>query len=224
VWYFARIVSEPFAPPQHFRYLRTPRPLDFPSDEQVPESPVHLRVRTALFLVLDEKLRGRAFVGSDQFVYWDAADPRACLAPDVFVHFGGPFDLPRTFRTWDHGAPQLAIEVLSRIDLRDRDHEGRLERYRRCGVREVVLFDPESDAGLLRIWDWIEGDLVERDLAEAEARYSRVLGAYFRVVPDARLGWMLKISDDLLGQRPWLTADQERIAELEAELARRDAR
>ncbi len=189
----------------------------------MPESPFHLRVRTALFLVLDSKLRGKAFVGSDQFIYWDGGDPRACLAPDVFVRLGGPFTLPKTFRTWEHGAPQLAVEILSASDARDRDQEGRLERYRRCGVSEVVVFDPELGGPELRIFDWEEGDLVERDLTDPEARRCRTLGAYWITERDALLGLVLRLADDVEGRQLWLTPE-ERVRALEAELARRDAK
>src|SRR5437899_2647221 len=121
MWYSGTPVSGSVDPsPRRYRYLREPRPLHFPCADQVPESPVHLRLRTALFLVLEGRLRGKAFVGSDHFVYWDASDPRACVAPDVFVRMGGPFTLPPSFRTWEHGAPQLAVEILSRSDARDR--------------------------------------------------------------------------------------------------------
>jgi Uma2 family endonuclease len=180
---------------------------------------VHLRVRTALFLVLDARLRGKAFVGSDHFVYWDASNPRACVAPDVFVRMGGPLTLPPSFRTWEHGAPQLAVEILSRHDARDRDQAGKLERYRSCGVSEIVFFDPED--GALRIWDWVEGDLVERDLADAEAARCLTLDAYWRVEADPELGFSLRLSEDIEGKRLWRTRAEDRVAELEAELAKR---
>lgn len=222
MWYFPE-VSEPVGPlSRPYRYVREPRPLHFPSEEQVPESPVHMRIRTALFLVLDGRLHGKAFVGSDHFVYWDAGDPRACVAPDIFVRLGGPFTLPRNFRTWEHGAPQLALEILSTSDARDRDQAGKLERYRRCGVSEVVFFDSDgAEPRVLRIWDWVEGDLVERDLADPEATRCTTLGAYWTVQPDPELGRTLKLCEDPEGQRPWRTAAEDRIVELEAELARR---
>jgi Putative restriction endonuclease len=221
VWYFSDAMPVPNGPTVEpaFRYLREPRPLHFPSEECVPETPVHLRLRTALFLILDGKLRGKAFVGSDQFVYWEAGNPRACLAPDVFVRMGGPFTLPKSFRTWEHGAPHLAVEIISSEDSRDRDQAAKLERYRCCGVSEVVFFDPENDERPLRMWDWVEGDLVERDLGETGASLCKTLGAYWRVAPHPEFGRMLWLANDAAGTDRWLTPD-ERIAELEAELAR----
>ena len=72
------------------RYLRIPVPVRFPESESVPESGVHLRLRTALWSMLRLALRERAIVGSDQFLYWDPTDPRQCLGPDVLVWLGAP--------------------------------------------------------------------------------------------------------------------------------------
>jgi Uma2 family endonuclease len=207
-----------------YRYLRTPVPLHFPSEEEVPESAVHLRVRTALYLVLDAKLKGRAYVGSDQFVYWDPTNPKLCLAPDAFVRLGGPFTLPPSFKTWEHGAPQLAVEIFSSIDVRDRNVNTRLARYRQSGIAEVLFFDGERQNPPLRIFDAVEGDLVERDLSDPAGRLCKTLGAFWCLVPDDELGLLLRLADDPEGTKIWLTpaeAAEARVQELEAELARR---
>jgi Uma2 family endonuclease len=202
------------------RYLRPPAPLFFPDEELVPETGFHLRIRTALFLVLERELRGRAFVGSDQFVYWDAANPKACLAPDIIVRMGAPFEIVRSYKIWEHGAPHLAVEIVSKDDRRDRDWTGNLERYRRTGIGEIVRFDAEDEAAPLRLWDNVEGDLVERDLSDPEGLRCDVLGAYWTVVPDAVLVRVLRLARNPDGTDLWLTPD-ERIAELERELERR---
>ncbi len=221
-------MTEPVPGPSRraHRYRGERRRLYFPAAAGVPETAVHLRLRTALFLVLEGKLRGRAFVGSDQFVYWDPTDPRACIAPDAFVRLGGPFSLPPSFNTWEHGAPHLAVEIISPHDARDRNREAKLERYRRCGVAEVVFFDPEDEAKPLRIWDCVDAALVERDLSAPEGTRCRALDAYFIVQPDPELGRALRISSDAAGTELWMTpAESEkvlmaRVAELEAELAK----
>jgi Uma2 family endonuclease len=76
---------------------------------------------------------------------------------------GGPSSLPPSFKTWEHGAPHLAVEIVSSSDGRDRDREAKLERYRHSGIGEVVFFDPDDDQRPLRIWDLVEWDLAERD-------------------------------------------------------------
>lgn len=239
VWYSLGVVPsiQPGQRPTGRKYVRPPAPLYFPVEERVPESPVHLRVRTALFLLLERRLRDKAFVGSDQFVYFEPHNPKACLAPDAFVRLGGPSELVPTFRTWEHGAPHLGVEIVSPIDARDRQHGRRLERYRRCGIAEVVVFDADA-VDSLRIWDLIEGDLVERDRNGPDFTRCDTLGAFWFIQPDARLGLALRVADQADGSGLWLTAEEAadaeraahdaeratqaaRIAELEAELARR---
>ena len=73
---------------------------------------------------------------------------------------------------------------------------------------------------MLRIWDFVEGDLAERDLSDANGRRSDALQAYWYVADDPQLGKMLRLSRDPDGKDLLLTPD-ERVAELERELARR---
>lgn len=209
------------------RYLRAPSPTFFPSEEEVPETSVHLRLRTALFLVLDRELRGRAFVGSDQFVYWDPTDATACVAPDVVVRLGGPLELVRSIKVWEHGAPHLAVEIVSEADSRDRDFDEKLERYRRAGIAEVVRFDADDSVTPLRLFDFVEGDLVERDRSDPEAYRCDVLSAYWTLVRDEALGLTLRVARDRAGLELWPTPEEgeraalERVAELERKLGER---
>jgi Uma2 family endonuclease len=218
-WYNSSLVAEvSLLPPRPARrYLRTPEPLHFPTSESMPETSLHLRLRTALFLVLDHRLNGRAFVGSDQFVYWDPTDPTACLAPDAFVRLGCPFALLPSFKVWEHGAPNLAVEVISRADARDHNWQQKLSRYARCGVGELVSFDPEEQERPLRLWDLVEGDLVERDLSEASARFCEALGAFWVVAPDPVLGRALRVAADAEGTELWPTPAEAAFEAAEAE-------
>jgi hypothetical protein len=201
-------------------YLRAPVPLHFPTDEEVPEGGVHLELRTALYLILRGELAGRAFVGSEQFLYWDPADPNKCLAPDVMVRLQGP-DLPLPcLKVWEGGAPQLAVEIVSPSDASDRNWSAKLERYRQSGVAEIVRFDPDDSEQPLRLWDRVEGDLVERVLDGPAAFSCDALGLYWHHRPDQRLGSVLRLARGPEG-RHLLVTPEERIAELEAELRRR---
>jgi hypothetical protein len=76
----------------------------------------------------------------------------------------------------------------------------------------------------LRLWDILEGDLVERDPTDREARRCDALGLYWCVVEHPRLGPTLRLARDLEGQDVLPTPEEAalaRVAELEAELARR---
>ncbi|HYQ28101.1 MAG TPA: Uma2 family endonuclease [Polyangiaceae bacterium] len=226
------------------RYLRAPIPVHFPESESVPETGEHLRLRTALWSMIRLALGERAMVGSDQFLYWDPTDPKQCLAPDVLVWFGAPDRAFSSWKVWERGAPHLAIEIISASDARDRPWSRKLKAYQRSGVLELVRFDAEDAQRPLRLWDRVQGDLVEREVSKHELERSDVLGLFWLVEPSPDLGLMLRLSRDSAGTER-LLSDEEgrrieaegrrveaeargiaeaRIRELEAELARRPAR
>jgi hypothetical protein len=218
---------DPRSSPTGHRYLRAPQPLFFPCEEEVPESRRHLEVRTALYQSIRDAFRDRAAVGSEQFVYWDAADPGKRCAPDLMVRVGEPDTLFMSWKVWERGAPQLAVEVISRSDESDRPWEAKLERYRHVGVRELVRFDHADPNEPVRIWDAIDGDLVERDPSEPTFLRCDVLGAFWCVKVDSQLGRVLRLARDLAGTDLYPTPDEarqraeERVRDLEAELAKR---
>lgn len=205
-------------------YVRSPTPIHFPESAEVPETGVHLEVRTALYLLVRDFVGVRGAVGSDQFVYWDPSDPRQCLEPDLIVRMGalpGPFP---TWKTWERGAPHLAVEIVSPSDASEAKWLTKLARYGRAGINEIARFEPEDAARPLRLWDRLEGDLVERDLDGEYALLCDALGVHWCVHSDATLGRVLRLSQDALGQTlipSVLERDRARIAELEAELRRR---
>jgi len=208
-------------------YLRPPAPIHFPDSAEMPETGVHLEVRTALYLLVRDFVGQQGAVGSDQFLYWDPSDPRQCLAPDLIVRMGGaPGPFP-TWKTWERGAPHLAVEVVSPFDASEAEWQRKLVRYRRSGINEIVRFDPENAGRPLRLWDRFDGDLVERDLAGEHALLCDTLSVHWCVRRDASLGRVLRLSRDALGQTLVPSALErehaalERVAELEAELRRR---
>jgi hypothetical protein len=142
-----------------------------------------------------------------------------------------PFD---SWKVWERGAPHLCVEVVSVYDRVEGPWSKRLERYRKVGVRELVSFDDEEAEQPLRIWDFVEGDLVERDPMAPGFRFCTVLGGYWIVRADPELGSTLRLARDEQGNELYptheearVTAENEcqaaeaRIRELEAELARR---
>jgi Uma2 family endonuclease len=203
-------------------YVRAPEPLFFPESEQVPETKWHLELRTLLYQLLKLAFGHEAYIGCDQFVYWDAANPRVCLAPDAFVRFGGADDMFRSWRVWERGAPQVAVEVISSLDQRDTNWQAKLHSYRQLGVSELVRFDPEATGGDLRIWDRIDHDLVERKLSTEAAR-SNVLPGFWLNVADPRLGPTLRLSRDERGLDLFLTPAEAAEKRIEADAARIEA-
>ncbi len=199
------------------RYLRAPQPIYFPVEAEVPESKRHLELRTILYLLLKHAFADRAMVGSDQFVYWDPTDPRQCLAPDGLLQMGKPDEDYETWKVWERGAPDIAVEIVSRSDAPEPDWEEKLAKYCKIGLKELVRFDHRPVRNALRIWDNVEGDLVERDMDDPDARKSLVLPYFWHVTADR----VLRLAEDAEGARLLPTSDER--AEREALRAEREA-
>jgi hypothetical protein len=214
--------------PSARRYLRPIQPVVFPAQdaEEMGETSRHLELRTALWQAIRLGFVGQLAVGSEQFVYFNGRDASACCAPDVFVCLGKQQTAFRTWKTWEQGTPELAFEIISADDARDRAWEDKLDRYRALGIRELVRFDPDDPSGPLKIWDRVEDDLVERDPVDPLFSRCDTLNAYFCVRHDPVYGPWLYLSRDSEGRDPYLSPDEarqraeRRNAELEAELAK----
>lgn len=215
-----------------FRYAREPKRLVFPVEAEMPETKRHLEMRTALYEVLKIRFAKEAWIGSEQFVYWDPLDPSACVAPDAFVRLGGPDDSFDCWKVWERGAPELAVEIVNDSDASPSETVKKFLGYNRLGVKEYVRFDP--DGASLRIWDRSGAGLVERTIEPGSAPACVPLGLFWQVTESAPGEWSLRLSVDPAGKDLLLThaelreqseaqgrAAAERIRELEAELARR---
>jgi Uma2 family endonuclease len=208
--------------PPPLRYKRAPRPIHFPTDLEMPEGKVHFKMCTLLYQILERAYSGQASLGCDQFVYWNAREPRRCLAPDAFVRRGRPDDLFKSWKTWERGAPELAVEIVSDTDRAD-PWEEKLERYHEMGVRELVRFDADDPPGTrIRVWDRVEEDLVEREL-HGDTTPCATLSLHWVVAPGEGLPAALRLARDPEGRDLLPSPAEERDA-LGAELARlRDA-
>ena len=149
----------------------------------MPENKIHLLLRTFLFDLLRHALGDSHSVGSEQFVYWLPTNPRRCLAPDAFVKLDVADTAFATWKTWHHGAPDLAVEIVSPSDDDGTTWADKIDRYREMGVSELVRFDPEAPRGArLSVWDRLEEDLVER-VVEADRAMCVTLGSIWVVMP-----------------------------------------
>jgi Uma2 family endonuclease len=195
----------------------------FPEAEEVPETNRHLEIRTALYLILKRELAHAATLGSDQFVYWDPTTAKKRLAPDVFVRLGVPHRPFRTWKVWSSGAPDLGVEVVSDADEGEPDWNEKLGRYRAAGIGEVVRFDADDRAHPIRIWDAVEGDLVERASNDPDLRACEALGLWWTVVEHPALGPMLRLSRDRDGRHLLPTPEEAEVQAREAEVQAREA-
>ncbi len=189
------------------RFSTAPRAPHFPVEATVPEHKRHLELRTLLYRVLGA-LGGEHSIGSDQFVYWDPTDPSRCLAPDAFVRLGVPDSIFGSWKTWERGVPEVAVEIVSDSDASEASWDAKLLRYQELGVREVVRFDPDETPSLqLRIWDRVDGELVPRTNAK-DGHLCRALSLYWVVVPARSFPAALRLARDAEGRDLVLTPEE----------------
>ena len=206
------------------RYVEPLVPVVFPEAADVPETQLHFELRTILYQLLSDHLGPTRTVGSDQFVYFDADNPKQCLAPDVYVRLaprGAPI---RSWKTWERGAPEIAVEIISDDDRAPEVWSAKLHRYRQMGVAELVRFDPESLSGAqLRLWNRVDGALVEREVQGSRAP-SLVQEMDWVLAPADGFELALRIATGEENRQIALTRAEARQAEAEARQAEAEAR
>ena len=211
------------------RYVRAPEPLEFPEAALMPESKTRLVLRTFLFRLLRFALGPAHRVGSEQFLYWNAADATLSLAPDAMVRLNVPDARFKTWKTWEEGGvPDLAIEVVSDSARSDATWSSKLADYRAIGVKELVRFDPAAPEGKrVQVWDRVREDLVERVIGE-DRTPCLTLGLNWVVCPVEEEPVGLRLIDDagrLLevpeeAEARGRLAAEARVRELEEQLRR----
>ena len=176
----------------------------------MPESVRHGRLCELLYQILVHALAFEHSVGKDNFVYFNARNPRRCLAPDAFVKLGIPDEEFESWKTWLQGTPELCVEILSPSDTKERlTLASKLERYRELGTREVVVFNIDAPRGKrLRAWDRIEHDLVER-VVENETTPCVTLKAHWVLAPAKGQRVALRLAGDRAGKELWLTSEED---------------
>lgn len=85
------------------------------------------------------------YVTGNLFLYYVQGDPRAVVAPDVFLVKGVPKGPRRTYKLWEEGRlPSLVIELTS-DSTRGEDLSRKKLCYERLGIEEYFLHDPYQD-------------------------------------------------------------------------------
>jgi Uma2 family endonuclease len=115
--------------------------------EPMAETPVHVLAIMLLFQALEDFLAPYLdiYLAANMFWYWKKGDNKAKRAPDVMAIKGVGRRERRSFFSWkENGAvPNTIFEIVSEKTWRENLFENR-PLYQRLGVREYILFDPES--------------------------------------------------------------------------------
>ena len=89
--------------------------------------------------------RDDVYVSGDLLIYYREGNPRASIAPDVFVVHGVAKRTRMTYLLWEEGkAPDFVLEVASANTWRE-DEGAKREVYERLGVSEYAQFDPTGE-------------------------------------------------------------------------------
>ena len=205
-----------------------PETIEYPESDGLPmaENDFQLRTMTYAIEALDNHFRTRSdvYVSGDLFIYHEENNNRARIAPDVFVVFGVPDHLRRTYLLWQEGkAPDFVMEVSSPSTWRA-DQGSKRDTYAKIGVSEYWLYDPTGDYLTprlhgFRLVDGRYAPIAVRDDGALTGR-SEVLALELRLYPDDRFRFHDPASgQDLLSLEE---AERGRDAEVQARQAAED--
>lgn len=155
------------------------------------------------------------YVSGNLLLYYQEGNPRAAVAPDVFVVFGVPKGRRRVYRLWAEGVPPAVIVEVTSRKTKGEDVRTKMALYARLGVAEYFMYDPETEY-----------------LRPPLQGFRLVGGTYAQEPPDAsgalrsqRLGLDLRLVDGLLAVFDAATGERlPRLAERAAVTARFEAR
>ena len=113
------------------------------------ESDLHIMCMLHVLEVLKRHFEIRAredvYVSANSFLYYERGNPRAVVAPDVFVVRGVPSHLRDSYLLWkEPKGPDFVLEVTSASTRRE-DERRKREVYAALGVEEYFLYDPRGE-------------------------------------------------------------------------------
>ncbi|MFY9824502.1 MAG: Uma2 family endonuclease [Thermoanaerobaculia bacterium] len=205
------------------------REVDYPESDNTPMGETEIHVRESLYLLeaFDWLLRDvrDVYVAANMFFYYVQGDPRAVVAPDVFVAKGVPRGQRRIYKLWEERqVPCLIVEVTS-DSSRDDDIVKKKALYQQLGVEEYIVHDPLEEylEPSLQGFRLVNGRYRPIPLEVGGAVRSQSVGALFR-----KEGTGLRLVDSTTGEtilpsqevRFAQRAADDEIARLRAELDR----
>lgn len=178
----------------------TPADIQYPTSDGKPMAETGIHVES--IMLLRESLRtfyaGRTdvLVTNDQFMYWEKGNAKKRLAPDIMIVPGVSGEPVDRYCVWEHGVlPAAVFEFSSKKTIRI-DLTKKLKAYRKIGIAEYFLYDPQElalDPPLLGYR--LNGKKYARLRPAADGAVDSLLG--FKLKPE---GIMLRMIDTASGQ------------------------
>ena len=126
-----------------------PVTIDYPSSDGKPVAESDFQFTPLAYardsLRLHFRDRSDVYVAGNLLIYYEEGNPKARVAPDVFVVLGVPNRDRSSYFLWEEReAPDFVLEVTSRSTRRE-DQGRKRELYRRLGITEYWQYDPTGD-------------------------------------------------------------------------------
>jgi len=210
--------------------IRTPEDIDFSTFPESDGQPM-AETRDNVIQMVDLQwelqalfsLQGRApvTVGGNQFVYYNPANGRDNISPDVYVVFGVAVPSPAKWRTWVEGKfPDIVFEITSPStqahDLSE-GPRGKRRLYAELGAQEYYIYDPQQVMDPPFLGFALRDGRMERlpGLPRGGIE-SPLLGTELRPMAMARIEWRpagvwLRVIDPRTGE-PIPIAEEEHVA------------
>ncbi|MEO1144236.1 MAG: Uma2 family endonuclease [Cyanobacteria bacterium J06638_22] len=125
----------------------------------------------------------QVYVSGNLLIYYDEGNPKARVAPDVFVVFNRPKGKRTSYKVWqeDNQYPSFVLEITSKSTLSE-DQGTKRGLYAFWGVAEYFQYDPSAD--------YLEPPL---------QGYNLIDGNYFPIPATPLPDGGLSIASDVLG-------------------------
>ena len=199
---------------------KKPKAIVYPASDGKPlaETDIHLFEVVSLFFLLKDYFskRNDVYVASNNFIYYTEGNIKDRFSPDIYVVFGIPSHMRRTYNIWEEGKPPSVVFELTSRKTKAKDLGPKKELCERLGVREYFLHDPEADylKPPLQGFRLNEGRYCPINVDESGAIVSETLGVKLCLE-----GKRLALFNAATGERIWRTEDARKRAEAEAEQA-----
>ena len=131
------------------RVTVVPETIDYPDSDGLPMAESEFQFWPILYagsaLANHYRARDDVYVSGNLLLYYEEDNRKASVAPDVFVAFGVPDHMRRTYLVWQESkAPDFVLEVASSSTYRS-DRGGKRDTYAKIGVSEYWQYDPTGD-------------------------------------------------------------------------------
>jgi Uma2 family endonuclease len=123
--------------------------VDYPDSDGQPMAESDFQREPLIYAVESLRIhfrdRPNVYVSGNMFVYYEQGNPKAVVAPDVFVVMGAPSHDRASYKLWQEPkAPDFVLEITPKSTYSE-DQGAKRGVYALLGVKEYWQYDPTGD-------------------------------------------------------------------------------